>query len=84
MSSKVREEVLNRDRHTCQAAVRGFPHFCGGGLHVHHVVLRSQKQGHDPADLLTVCLYAHDLIHNSERKLAEDYGLIRRSRPEAG
>ncbi len=79
MDPGVRAAVLTRDQHTCQAWVRGFPHRCGGRLHVHHVVLRSQGGRDDPADLLTVCSMAHDAIHNTHRAMAEQFGLIRRA-----
>lgn len=78
----IRQAVLARDQFTCQAFVRGFPHRCGGSLHVHHVRLRKQGGSDDPANLLTVCLIAHDLIHNTHRAMAEEYGLIRRHQAE--
>lgn len=78
MDSSVRERVLTRDQWTCQARVRGYPHECTGRLHVHHVVLRSQGGLDHPSDLITVCASAHHHIHNVDRALAEEYGLIRR------
>jgi 5-methylcytosine-specific restriction endonuclease McrA len=78
MGEQLRERVLRRDSYTCQAKVRGYPHLCTGRLHVHHVVLRSQGGRDHPDDLLTVCSSAHHHIHNVDRTLAEEYGLIRR------
>lgn len=78
MGEDLRASVLRRDNWTCQALVRGYPHPCGGKLHVHHVVLRSQGGRDHPDDLVTVCAIAHHHIHNVDRALAEEYGLIRR------
>lgn len=36
-------------------------------LHVHHVKYRSEGGGHDEANLITLCLRHHDLVHSSKR-----------------
>ena len=76
MDPGIRLAVLVRDNYTCQASVRGFPHRCFGAPHVHHVRLRSHGGPDDPENLLTLCANAHDVVHNQERALAEQYGLI--------
>jgi 5-methylcytosine-specific restriction endonuclease McrA len=49
--------VLERDGERCQR--------CGAedGLHVHHIVFRSQGGTHDEDNLVTVCNNCHEDIH---------------------
>lgn len=76
MDSDLRELVLARDNHTCQAAIRGFPHDCRGKLHVHHRLPRG-RGGPDTLDnLIAVCLSAHDRLHNVDRAGAYALGLL--------
>jgi len=62
-----RLQVLKRDGYTCQEC-----RDTGDGLHVHHIVPRSQF-GHDwvamnaPSNLITLCVHCHTRLHVSER-----------------
>jgi 5-methylcytosine-specific restriction endonuclease McrA len=75
----LRELVLARDQHTCQAAVRGFPHHCFGGLHVHHRLPLGRGGKHTLDNLIAVCTSAHDRLHNVDRAGAYALGLLLRS-----
>jgi 5-methylcytosine-specific restriction endonuclease McrA len=42
--------------------------FCGrvDSLHVHHIVYRSQGGTHDEANLITLCVQHHELVHSNK------------------
>jgi hypothetical protein len=82
MDETFREEVLARDRHTCQARARGFaPHVpCRGRLHIHHIVLGTKVDTME--NVLAVCDAHHRHLHDVDRAGAEQFGLIiRRGNP---
>jgi len=55
--SKLREQILERDNHTCQTCNSEFKK-----LEVHHIIPK-RKQGLDSVNnLVTVCLECHDMI----------------------
>ena len=58
----LRYQILERDSFACR--------FCGVGgktsdiiLEVHHIIWRRYGGGDLPNNLITVCVYDHDLIH---------------------
>lgn len=57
----VREEVMQRD---------GGCRFCGTrtGLHVHHIIYRSQGGKHVPDNLIVLCARHHDLVHSDKSR----------------
>lgn len=76
-SAEVRQEALERDR-CCQAAGVWPLVRCGGRLHVHHVLLRSQG-GPDVLDnALVLCAVHHQIAHDVDRAGAEAAGIIKR------
>ena len=58
----VRKAVMKRDRGRCR--------FCGvdAGLHLHHVVYRSQGGQHEESNLITLCLRCHDTVHSDKKR----------------
>lgn len=54
--------IRERDGQRCR--------FCGTdkGLHVHHVMYRSEGGGHAEDNLVTLCLYDHDIVHSNKRR----------------
>ena len=58
----VRKAVMKRDRGRCR--------FCGvdTGLHLHHVVYRSQGGQHEESNLITLCLRCHDTVHSDKKR----------------
>lgn len=54
--------VLDRDNWSCR--------HCGTdrGLHVHHIVYRSQGGTHDQSNLITLCHEHHALVHSDKRR----------------
>jgi 5-methylcytosine-specific restriction endonuclease McrA len=58
----IRNAALERDEFTCQAPA-DWPH--GGGIVVHHVVLRSRdgELSNDIDNLKTVCSKSHEYAH---------------------
>lgn len=61
----VRFEVLTRDGRRCRMCGRTV------GLHLHHVVYRSEGGKHVATNLLTLCYGCHDRVH-SNKKLYQD------------
>ncbi len=57
----VRKEVLYRDQHRCRAASMGG---CIGPLDVHHWRLRSTGGEDIPPNLITLCRFHHQEMHN--------------------
>lgn len=51
-----KKEVRRRDGLTCRACGRP-------GNHVHHINYRSEGGGHEPHNLITLCLACHDTVH---------------------
>lgn len=74
-----REVVIFRSRGLCEGNWPGVcppgPH---RGQHVHHVRLRSQGGGHDPENLLHLCVKVHRHAHDVARREAEERGIIAR------
>ena len=72
---KVRDEVLARDSFDewpC-CIYCGAP---GPGLHLHHVVRRSQGGKHEASNLVTLCYKCHGRLHDGDHEIqryAEDY-----------
>lgn len=58
----VRKRVYKRDKFRCR--------FCGTdvGLHLHHVVYRSQGGQHEDANLITLCHECHATVHSDKKK----------------
>lgn len=56
-----RARVLARD---------GGCRYCGArsGLHVHHIVYRSEGHDHSERNLITLCAVHHDLVHSDKRR----------------
>jgi 5-methylcytosine-specific restriction endonuclease McrA len=56
-----RRAVQQRDGRRCRR--------CGGerGLHVHHVIYRSEGGNHEETNLITLCFGCHDRVHSSKR-----------------
>ena len=74
-----RDEILYRDRFTCQAHPRGFALTveCAGPLHLHHVILRSQGGPNTVDNGLTICQRHHHYAHDVLRADANTAGIIR-------
>jgi 5-methylcytosine-specific restriction endonuclease McrA len=65
-----RTTVYARDRQRCR--------YCGttADLHLHHVHYRSEGVDHGPANLITLCLDHHNLVHSDKRywqPICEEY-----------
>lgn len=58
----IRKAVLKRDKNRCR--------FCRtkDGLHLHHIVYRSQGGEHVEHNLITLCHRHHALIHSDKKK----------------
>lgn len=73
---KVRKEVLERDSYDgCPCCI-----WCGHpspeGLHLHHVIRRSQGGKHEANNLVTLCFSCHSKLHDGDKEIqeyAEDY-----------
>lgn len=61
VSESARAAIRQRDR-SCR--------FCGAtyGLHVHHIVYRSQGGHDDPSNLILLCNEHHSLVHSNKKK----------------
>lgn len=70
--TEARQRVLRRDG-GCVA--RGWQVDCWGGLHVHHIVRRSQGGTHDDDNLVTLCAGHHGYVHEHPA-LARERGLL--------
>ena len=71
--SKVREAVLERDSFDgCPCCIWcGHPSPEGAGLHLHHVVRRSQGGKHEVGNLVTLCFKCHMALHNGDHEIEE-------------
>ena len=77
ISPEVRRRVIERD------SIDGCPicRFCGtpypnGGLHLHHLVRRSQGGEGDERNLICLCYRCHTALHNGRsdiQKYCKDY-----------
>lgn len=77
--TEAKQTVKIRSRGLCEANWEGVcPPGDHRGEHVHHVVLRSQGGGHDPANLLHLCRKVHQHAHERDRLGAEARGIIAR------
>lgn len=58
----VRRAVLGRDKNRCR--------FCStkDGLHLHHVIYRSQGGEHVEHNLITLCQRHHNLVHSDKKR----------------
>lgn len=63
--SNVREYVLHRDGHKCQAGRKG----CSNKLHVHHIKFRSHGGSDRPNNLITLCEKHHYQLHEGNLEL---------------
>lgn len=77
---KVRRAVLRRDSvddwPCCIMCGRPGENYKGGGLHLHHVELRSQLGKGEEDNLVTLCYECHDKLHDGDEEIqhyAEDY-----------
>lgn len=59
---EVRKRVMKRDKGRCR--------FCGTntGLHLHHVVYRSQGGLHEESNLITLCHQCHAIVHEDKKR----------------
>jgi len=62
VSSRVRKQVLARDRHRC--TVPGCR--ASANVDVHHIVRRADGGGHDASNLRTICSGHHALLHSGK------------------
>lgn len=58
---RIRREVLQRDRHRCQAPGCAHTRF----LEIHHRRPVAKGGGHEPANLITLCSACHRLVHGN-------------------
>lgn len=65
--SNIREYVLHRDRHKCQAGRNG----CSKKLHVHHIVFKSNGGSDKPSNLITLCEKHHKDLHNGKFEITK-------------
>lgn len=78
---KRRNEILTRDRNTCQ--------YCGANnryMHVHHMRYEEGKKPweYDDDDLITLCDNCHENETNSSNSVYEDYKMLRETFKEKG
>lgn len=58
----VRKQVHDRDGHRCR--------WCGrtnAGLHIHHINYRSAGGGHEPENLISLCVDHHQMVHTNKQ-----------------
>lgn len=69
----VREKVLERDSYDgCPCCIWcGHPSPGGRGLHLHHVVRRSQLGASVPENLVTLCFKCHMDLHSGDKEIQE-------------
>ena len=60
--ANIREYILHRDGHKCQANRKG----CTEKLHVHHIVFRSNGGTNKPSNLITLCEKHHKELHEGK------------------
>lgn len=59
----IKNEVLKLDSHACRSCLSK-----SKGLHVHHIVYRSEGGQHLIENLITLCFYCHDMVHSDKDK----------------
>lgn len=69
----IRRAVLERDSFEgCPCCIWcGQPHPDGKGLHLHHVVFRSQLGKDEVNNLVTLCYQCHMKLHGGDQEIAE-------------
>ena len=75
---RIRTKVLERDSYDgCPCCIWcGHPSVGGGGLHLHHVIRRSQGGKNEVNNLVTLCFKCHTELHCGKKEIqeyAEDY-----------
>lgn len=81
--ASVREAAKRRDG-GCKGRAVWPDVSCSGGLHAHHVILRSQGGPNTLDNALTLCGAHHLHAHDVDRKGAEAAGIIKRSPSKIG
>lgn len=77
-SAEVRQQALARDGGCVARSVWPLVR-CGGWLHIHHVMLRSQGGPHTLENALVLCDTHHRIAHDVDRAGAEAAGIIKRA-----
>jgi 5-methylcytosine-specific restriction endonuclease McrA len=62
MPEALRDAVIASDGGRCRRCRTS------DGLHVHHIVYRSQGGGHVAENLITLCYTCHDVVHSNKKK----------------
>ena len=62
-----REEILNRDKHTCQICGKKY-----GTMNVHHIAYEDHIEETREYDIITLCPNCHKLVHNIQKQM-DDY-----------
>jgi hypothetical protein len=70
--------VHERDDWSCQANARGLEGYCSGVLHVHHILPRSRGGQDHVANLVCLCSFHHQRVHEQPQRSYE-LGLLQRS-----
>jgi 5-methylcytosine-specific restriction endonuclease McrA len=67
------KSILQRDGYKCCS--------CGmrSGLHIHHIIFRSQQGPDEACNLITLCSSCHEAVHRSDLKITEEKKFIRRN-----
>jgi 5-methylcytosine-specific restriction endonuclease McrA len=73
--SKVRNEVAGRSGGWCEVKAKGCRNH---GMHMHHILMRSQGGKHEASNLLHVCHQCHLNIHHYPA-LSYEMGWLKRS-----
>ena len=68
---KIRKAVLKRDSFDgCPCCIWcGQPSPEGRGLHLHHVIRRSQGGKHEVNNLVTLCFRCHMALHDGDKEI---------------
>ena len=74
INKKTRQEVLERDSFDgCPCCIYcGKPSISGSGLHLHHVIRRSQGGANVKENLVTLCYGCHMKLHDGASEI-QDY-----------
>lgn len=59
----VRKKVMERDNWRCRYCLKK-----SDGLHLHHVLYRSQGGPDTLGNLITLCMGCHELVHSNKRR----------------
>lgn len=70
---EVRKAVLERDSiEGCPCCIWcGRPYPEGKGMHLHHVIRRSQGGGHNINNLVSLCFSCHMALHDGDKQIQE-------------